>query len=156
MLHKILIVDDSADIRGALAKRLEVDGYEVESCESGLRGIILALEGIRSNQCFDVFVLDVSMPYVDGFTAAEIIRKIESTGVTGCRGWIAAYTATEYGPALEKTSLPNTSGIDAFFMKGSDEAELILQISHWVEMKNAGTDLTNSRLSLKGTDRGRG
>jgi CheY-like chemotaxis protein len=135
MLHRVLVVDDQRDIREALQVRMLSEGYEVETCERGLDALILALQAIRDDNCFDVFILDCSMPYVDGFTTAQIIRKIESTGVTSCRAWIAAYTATAYGTALEKTNLLEKSGADGYFVKASDETEMILQISHWVELK---------------------
>lgn len=137
MLRRILIVDDSTDIREMLKARFESEGYEVAACERGLDALITALQAIKDGKCFDAYILDCAMPHVDGFTIAQMIRQIESTGVTQCKGWIAAYTGTDYGEALTRTNLIAKSGIDGFFVKASGEAEMILQISHWVEIRHS-------------------
>jgi two-component system OmpR family response regulator len=66
---RILIVDDENDFREAIIKRLRARKIDVEGADSGLN----ALE-MLSNQDFDVVVLDVKMPGMDGI---ETLREIK-------------------------------------------------------------------------------
>lgn len=70
MKTKILIVDDEASMRIGLRDNLEFDGYEVEEAEDG----IYALEKISQNT-FDLMILDVMMPRLDGFEVCKTLRK---------------------------------------------------------------------------------
>ena len=71
MNEKILIVDDEKDIRELLAYNLSKEGYKVETAGDGL----LALQKIDST--YDLLILDVMMPNLDGF---ETCKKIRSAG----------------------------------------------------------------------------
>lgn len=66
---RILVVDDVADNRAVLERRLERDGHIVECAENGR----VALERIRDHR-FDLIVLDIMMPEVDGF---EVLRRLK-------------------------------------------------------------------------------
>ena len=66
---KILIVDDENDFRETIIKRLRARKMEVEGADSGFK----ALEMI-DQQDFDVIVLDVKMPGMDGI---ETLREIK-------------------------------------------------------------------------------
>ncbi len=65
----ILLVDDEENLHETLRLNLEMEGYEVTSAFNGTQ----ALKAI-SNGYFDLIVLDVMMPEVDGITVAETIR----------------------------------------------------------------------------------
>lgn len=128
--RKILVVDDEPDIREALRLRLISEGYDVTACERGIDATILLLEHQRDGQCFDVVILDCSLPYYDGFTIARILRLSEKTGLSNCRAWVGVYTA--YARTVEHSTLVETSGVDAYWVKGSDESRMIEQISRWL------------------------
>ena len=64
--NKILIVDDDSTIRRFLATLLSDRGYEVHEAEDGEQGFKLA-GSIRP----DLMLLDLIMPYRDGFTSNE-------------------------------------------------------------------------------------
>jgi two-component system OmpR family response regulator len=66
---KILIVDDENDFRETIIKRLRARKVEIEGADSGLK----ALEMLDA-QDFDVIVLDVKMPGMDGI---ETLREIK-------------------------------------------------------------------------------
>ena len=72
----ILIVDDEANIRSLLRKYAEFDGYTVAEAADGLR----AVEMCRSGH-YDLIVMDVMMPEMDGFTALREIRRFCQTPV---------------------------------------------------------------------------
>ena len=67
---KILIIEDEAAVRIALADNLKVEGYEVIACEDGFKG----LEEYK-NQNPDLVILDVMMPKIDGI---EVLRQIRA------------------------------------------------------------------------------
>ena len=69
MNEKILIVDDEKDIRELLAYNLSKEGYKVETAGDGL----LALQKIDST--YDLLILDVMMPNLDGFETCKKIRS---------------------------------------------------------------------------------
>ncbi len=68
---KILVVDDEARFRTTLSKRLAVRGLEVVTVGSGKE----AIEELKSKP-YDVIVLDVKMPEMDGIEALAEIKKI--------------------------------------------------------------------------------
>src|SRR4029077_15620845 len=72
-MHKLLIVDDEPGIRESLTGILEDEGYQVESAASGEAG----LELIRKT-AFDVILLDVWLPGMDGLETLERVRELEN------------------------------------------------------------------------------
>lgn len=71
---KVLLVDDEVDFTASLGKILRRRGFEVETASDGL----IALERI-THQAFDVIVLDVKMPGMDGIETLREIKKKKPT-----------------------------------------------------------------------------
>ena len=71
---RTLIVDDSKIVRGMIRKSLEKGGHvDVEEAADGLE----ALKCVRSaSPGFDLFVVDVYMPNMDGMELVEALRKM--------------------------------------------------------------------------------
>jgi DNA-binding response OmpR family regulator len=69
---KILVVEDEAAIRDGLIDVLVYHGYEVESAADGSKGLELALSGR-----FDLVLLDVMLPEINGFEICERIRQTD-------------------------------------------------------------------------------
>ncbi len=67
----LLYVEDDESLSFVTRDNLEPTGYEITHCEDGQ----VAMETIRSGQKFDLCILDVMLPEVDGFTLAQEIRK---------------------------------------------------------------------------------
>jgi two-component system OmpR family response regulator len=71
--EKILLVEDDTNLGQVLKNYLELHNYRVELCRDG----ILGLAAFRREK-FDLCLLDVMMPNMDGFTLAEEIRNIDA------------------------------------------------------------------------------
>ena len=67
---KILIVDDERNIREVIKEYSILEGYEVKEADSGVK----ALELLNSEK-FDLMILDIMMPIMDGFTLLNSIPK---------------------------------------------------------------------------------
>ena len=67
----LLYVEDDESLSFVTRDNLELNGFEVTYCEDGQK----ALDIVRENQKFDLCILDVMLPEVDGFTLAEEIRR---------------------------------------------------------------------------------
>lgn len=67
--YRILLVEDEEPLRKTISLNLELEGYEVVTAATGSEG----LEVFRS-QRFDLAILDVMLPKVDGFTICKTVR----------------------------------------------------------------------------------
>ena len=75
-LYHILIVDDEEMIRALVRKYAEFEGHTVtEACDG--------MEAVRMcrREHFDIIIMDVMMPELDGFSACSEIRKFSSTPI---------------------------------------------------------------------------
>ena len=73
MKLKILLVEDDLNLGLVIADHLKLQNYEVVSAEDGAEGLVKFNEG-RFNLC----ILDVMLPVLDGFSLAQDIRKINA------------------------------------------------------------------------------
>lgn len=71
MSEKILIVEDDPNLGQILTEYLSMKGFETTLRTDGLEG----LETFRSSTGFDMCILDLMMPKMDGFSVAREIRK---------------------------------------------------------------------------------
>lgn len=77
-MYRILVVDDEAKIRLLIRKYAEFEGHAVTEAENGMEAVNLC----RQNpDRFDIIIMDVMMPELDGFSAVAEIRKIASPAV---------------------------------------------------------------------------
>ena len=75
-MAKILIVEDEPHMRMGLRDNLEFESYEVEMAENGRK----ALE-MLDNQTYDLILLDVMMPELNGFETCERIREYSNVPI---------------------------------------------------------------------------
>ncbi|MEO0282407.1 MAG: response regulator [candidate division WOR-3 bacterium] len=75
-MKRILIVDDDESIRMIFKKVLENSGYEVETASSGIYAL-----SILEKEKFDVYIIDLKMPEMDGITLLEEIKKRGYEGI---------------------------------------------------------------------------
>ena len=72
----LLIVDDEAKIRALIAKYAAFEGYETDEAQNGME----AVEKCRE-RTYDLIIMDVMMPELDGFSAVREIRKTRNVPV---------------------------------------------------------------------------
>ena len=70
-MNKLLIVDDEAKIREVIREYAEFNDFEVEEAEDGMQAV-----GMVKENDYDMIVMDVMMPKLDGFSACKEIKKI--------------------------------------------------------------------------------
>ena len=75
-MPKILIVDDEKMIRNVVKEYAEFEGYETAEAENGME----AVEMCRKED-FDIIVMDIMMPRLDGYSAVKEIRKTKQLPV---------------------------------------------------------------------------
>lgn len=75
-MYHLLVVDDEKMIRGLIKKYATFEGYEVEEAENGMEAIELC-----KNKNFDLIIMDVMMPELDGFSTCKEIRKFSNVPV---------------------------------------------------------------------------
>lgn len=69
-MYKILIADDEELIRALIAKYAKFEGYETEEARDGMEAVRKCAE-----ENFDIVIMDIMMPELDGFSAVREIRK---------------------------------------------------------------------------------
>ncbi|HZH67700.1 MAG TPA: response regulator transcription factor [Chitinophagales bacterium] len=69
MKTRVLLVEDEKNIREVIKLNLELEGYEVVAIDNGLEAVKRTKE-----ESFNLIVLDVMLPEMDGFEVCEIIR----------------------------------------------------------------------------------
>ena len=75
-MSRLLVVDDEFRIRQIIRKYAEFEGHTVEEAVDGMQ----AIEICRKNS-FDLIIMDIMMPELDGFSACREIRKFTDTPV---------------------------------------------------------------------------
>ena len=112
-MKKILIVDDEFEMRQLLKIYLRKDNYQVDEAENGQE----AYEKMKKND-YDLMILDVMMPIMDGWQTIEQVRKISD---------IPIIMLTAKGTTQDKVTGFST-GADDYLVKPFDEAELLVRI----------------------------
>lgn len=84
---RVLVVDDRRDIRYLASRLLAKAGAQITEAEDGQQAVEMVQESLRINSTFDLILLDMQMPRLDGYQTAEELRRI------GYDGPIIALTA---------------------------------------------------------------
>ena len=75
-MYKILVADDEQKIREVIKEYAEYEGHTVYEAVDGMQAVDMAKE-----QDFDIIIMDVMMPRLDGFSACKEIRKFKNTPI---------------------------------------------------------------------------
>ena len=75
-MYHLLIVDDESRIRSIIRKYAEFEGHTVTEAGDGMEAVMLC----RKNT-YDLIIMDIMMPELDGFSACREIRKVAQTPI---------------------------------------------------------------------------
>lgn len=75
-MYRILVVDDEENIREVIKEYAEFEGHQVSVACDGMQ----AIEMVKNND-YDIIIMDVMMPRLDGYSACKEIRKIKQIPV---------------------------------------------------------------------------
>lgn len=75
-MYKLLVVDDEPKIREVIREYAEFNGYEVTEAEDGMSAV-----GLCKLNEYDLVILDIMMPKLDGFSACKEIKKIQDVPI---------------------------------------------------------------------------
>ena len=123
--RRVLLVEDSADVRRMLRLRLELDGHEVHEAEDGITGLG---EAFRLQP--DVAVIDIGLPGLDGWELARQLRATEA----GRRMILVAISG--YGQ-LEDQQLSREAGFDVHLVKPVD-LDTLTEAIYGVSLRTVG------------------
>ncbi len=122
---KILVVDDEAKIREVIKEYAEFEGYEIDEANDGME----AISKCRENN-YDIIVMDIMMPKLDGFSAIKEIKKIKNVPV------IMLSARSEEYDKLHGFDI----GIDDYVVKPFSPKELMARINAIISRtKSSGT-----------------
>ncbi len=121
---RILLVEDGEDNRKLISLTLQRGGLEVECAENGAIGVEAALRALRENDPFDVILMDMQMPVLDGYGAAARLRE------EGYDGPIVALTAHAMRGDREKCI---AAGCDDFATKPINRKELMTTLLSYLQ-----------------------
>lgn len=112
--HSILLVEDEENLQDALRLNFEMEGYEVTSVYDGAE----ALKKVH-NEYFDLIILDVMLPEIDGITVCENIRLFNSE--------IPILILSAKNSSADRV-MGLQKGADDYLTKPFDLAELLLRV----------------------------
>jgi two-component system, chemotaxis family, chemotaxis protein CheY len=114
---RILVVDDSSLVRLYYRSTLEKAGFEVEQAINGIEGMERVL-----SQPFDLVIVDVNMPRMDGFTFLRSIR-CRPNDVASLPALVVS-TESE----LQDIAEARASGANFYLVKPVSEAQLVRHV----------------------------
>lgn len=83
-MTKLLIIDDDVNLLSYLSEEFTDEGFSVKTIDNGADAIVLAVE-----QKFDLIVLDMLMPGLDGIQVVRVLRKvIPGIPIIGLTGYV--------------------------------------------------------------------
>lgn len=113
-IARILICDDESGLRAVIRRYAEFEGHEVEEAGDGMEAVIAC----RKNT-YDIIIMDIMMPELDGFSAVKEIRKTADTPVI-----MLSARGEEYDKVLGFEI-----GVDDYVVKPFSSKEIMLRVN---------------------------
>lgn len=122
-MSKLLIVDDESKIRAVIREYSEFEGYEVTEAADGMEAVSLAKEND-----YDLIIMDIMMPKLDGYSACKEIRKIKNTPII-----MLSARGEEYDKLFGFEL-----GVDDYVVKPFSPKELMARVNAVISRLNSG------------------
>ena len=120
-MYHILVVDDESRIRAIIRKYAEFEGHQVTEAGDGMEAVCLC-----RRESYDLIIMDIMMPELDGFSACREIRKITDTPII-----MLSARGEEYDK-INGFEL----GIDDYVVKPVSPKELMLRVEAGMKRVN--------------------
>ena len=130
-MAKILIVDDEAKIREVIREYAQFNKYETDEAEDGMQAV-----GKCLNNDYDLIIMDIMMPRLDGYSACKEIKKQKD---------IPVIMLSARGEEYDKL-FGFELGIDDYVVKPFSPKELMARVAAVLARKNHGADAARNPL----------
>lgn len=125
---RILVADDYPTNQQVALMHLTAAGFDVDLADNGQQAVAAVAE-----QSYDLILMDIQMPVLNGLDATGKIREIESASGCNCRTPIIALTASALKGDEEKCF---AAGMDGYLAKPIRRRQLIQAVDHWIGLQN--------------------
>jgi DNA-binding response OmpR family regulator len=122
-MSKLLVVDDESKIRAVIREYSEFEGYEVDEASDGMEAL-----GLVKLNDYDLIIMDVMMPKLDGFSACKEIRKIKDTPII-----MLSARGEEYDKLFGFEL-----GVDDYVVKPFSPKELMARVNAIISRRSVG------------------
>ncbi len=136
-MYKILVVDDEPGIREVIREYGEFNGYEIAEAEDGMSAV-----GLCKLNDYDLIIMDIMMPKLDGYSACKEIRKFKNTPI------IMLSARSEEYDKLFGFEL----GIDDYVVKPFSPKELMARINAVLSRKHGSGQTAQSVMKFGGLE----
>ena len=130
-MAKILIVDDEAKIREVIREYAQFNKYETDEAEDGMQAV-----GKCLNNDYDLIIMDIMMPRLDGYSACKEIKKQKD---------IPIIMLSARGEEYDKL-FGFELGIDDYVVKPFSPKELMARVAAVLARKNRGAEAAKQTL----------
>ncbi len=136
-MYKILVVDDEMNIPRVVREYAEFEGYEVDEAENGMA----AIEKVKNND-YDLIVMDIMMPKLDGFSTCKELKKSKD---------IPVIMLSARGEEYDKL-FGFEIGIDDYVVKPFSPKELMARIKAVIKRNSSQENVLPERLVFDGLE----
>ncbi|WFA10168.1 response regulator transcription factor [Tissierella sp. Yu-01] len=133
-MYRILIVDDEEKIREVIKEYGEFEGYSVTEASDGMEAV-----NICKSEDFDIIIMDIMMPRLDGYSAVKEIKKNKD---------IPVLMLSARGEEYDKL-FGFEIGIDDYVVKPFSPKEIMARIKVIINRSKA-KEKTNKKIIFKG------
>ncbi len=134
-MSKILIVDDEVKIREVIREYAEFNDYEVDEAADGMEAI-----GLCKLNKYDLIILDIMMPKLDGFSTCKELRKFTDTPII-----MLSARGEEYDKLFGFEL-----GVDDYVVKPFSPKELMARVHAVLSRKATTSQVEEDILTFKG------
>jgi len=135
-MYKILVVDDEEKIREVIREYGEFEGHTITEASDGMEAV-----NICKTEDFDIIIMDVMMPRLDGFSAVKEIKKTKD---------IPVLMLSARGEEYDKL-FGFEIGIDDYVVKPFSPKEIMARIKVIIG-RSKGREAKNKRVAFKGLE----